>query len=74
MGGLKKDCDESLASESAVADDFVDLFRDEGEEGEEGEKIEDGMCLPAAFRVPLIQALRTCREQLRSVEGAVVFQ
>jgi hypothetical protein len=52
MGGLKKDCDESLASESAVADDFVGLFRDEGEEGEEGEKIEDGMCLPAAFRVP----------------------
>lgn len=37
MGGAK-DCDESLAPES-VADDFVDLFLDEGEEGE---KIEVG--------------------------------
>lgn len=38
MGGVK-DCDESLAPESVVADDFVDLFLDEGEEGE---KIEVG--------------------------------
>ena len=48
MGGVKG-CDESLASESVVADDFVDLFLDEGEEGE---NIEGGMCLPAAFREP----------------------
>lgn len=34
MGGVK-DYDESLARES-VADDFVDLFLDEGEEGEVG--------------------------------------
>jgi len=38
MGGVKV-CDESLAPESVVADDFVDLFLDEGEEGE---KIEVG--------------------------------
>ena len=48
MGGVKG-CDESLASESVVADDFVDLFLDEGEEGE---NIEGRMCLPVAFREP----------------------
>lgn len=48
MGGVKV-CGESLASESVVADDFVDLFLDEGEEGE---NTEGGMCLPTAFREP----------------------
>jgi len=63
MGGVK-DCDESLAQES-VADDFVDLFLDEGEEGE---KIEVG-CACQLLSVNSDIGLRTCREQLHSVEG-----